>query len=784
MKKIFIYITIIFSLISFGAKNDQDKMRLRFKEFLLNVPQGQNLKVVSEKDKKENIVNTETKAKKAIELLAIDKTDKYIFNNLKDLTNGKQVRTSLIYIENIAKAYETPGTVYYKREDIKNIIIKSLEIFAEEAYYYNGEENGNWWFWEIGIPKTLNETLVIAYDIVPLNLRNKLLKASKYFQPDPRYSGLSPAAIYSTSTDKRISEGGNRIDTAFVSLVRGILSNDEKEIKLAINSVDPVVELTEKGNGLYADGSFIQHSTVPANGSYGAVLLNGISLFMYLTGDTDYEMKNPAINNLYKSILDGYAYLLINGGINDSVRGRGISREGETDLNRAIFMAEAISLISNGANEEYRNDLKALVKKIVKENNSYDSTTKMKNYTKKSIILDILKDNKIGNLKLNNVKIFGAMDRAVWLGKNDGKVLIAMHSNRIANYETMNGENLKGWHTGDGMTYIYTKDSSSFSDFWPTVNMLKLPGTTESKNERIDKSGERRVFSKLTPKKWVGGSTNKTFGFVGMDFNSYNDKTKAKKSWLLLDDAVLALGSGINSTDGMINTIVENRKINENDKVYLNNKVIITNENSKEKLNYIIYKNNKTKENIGYIVFDNDDMNVNILDRTGSFKNIGGKSETQISKKYLEVIIEHGKNPKNSKYSYLILPNMDEKEILNYNLNDIKILKQDDDAHIVYVNSKKLLAINSFKKQSIEVEGIKIEDAISLIKVENKNGMSIAVSDPTHDIQKEIEIEIDGKYKLKENTLKDISLINKNSKTIITLKLDKIGGSKIIDLVK
>ena len=48
---------------------------------------------------------------------------------------------------------------------------------------------------------------------------------------------------------------------------------------------------------------------------------------------------------------------------------------------------------------------------------------------------------------------------------------IAMSSNRIENYETINGENLCAWYTGDGMTYLYDNDLAQYSDsFWPTVN--------------------------------------------------------------------------------------------------------------------------------------------------------------------------------------------------------------------------------------------------------------------------------------------------------------------------
>ncbi|MFQ8805082.1 MAG: polysaccharide lyase family 8 super-sandwich domain-containing protein [Alistipes indistinctus] len=57
------------------------------------------------------------------------------------------------------------------------------------------------------------------------------------------------------------------------------------------------------------------------------------------------------------------------------------------------------------------------------------------------------------------------MDRAVH--KRPGFALgIAMSSNRIENYETINGENLCAWYTGDGMTYL------SMTTTWPNTPIV------------------------------------------------------------------------------------------------------------------------------------------------------------------------------------------------------------------------------------------------------------------------------------------------------------------------
>lgn len=55
---------------------------------------------------------------------------------------------------------------------------------------------------------------------------------------------------------------------------------------------------------------------------------------------------------------------------------------------------------------------------------------------------------------------------------------LSMADKRITYYETGNGENLRGWHTGSGMLYWWgdTFANGQYSDaFWPTVDPYRLP---------------------------------------------------------------------------------------------------------------------------------------------------------------------------------------------------------------------------------------------------------------------------------------------------------------------
>ncbi len=738
MKKIIVFLTLIVGILSFNNQNKEiETMKLKWKEFLLNVPYNISLKEVSKENKEKNIEKLNKSSEDILNKVRVYETQNYVFKDYQDMSSGPHLLKSLKDIQTLIKAYLTPDTKVYKDKEVKEIINIALEIISQNGYVKGAMEKGNWWEWEIGIPKTLNEILIMGEGIVEKEIADNLLKASYYFQPDPEFSGASSSAKTSTSPNKRVSKGGNRMDTALVTYGRGILEGNASEIKRAINSVAVVGEYVEKGDGFYKDHSFIQHENVAYSGTYGQVLLNGLSQFIYLTGNTSFEIDNPSIINIYDVILNGYSYLLINGGINDSVNGRSISRDDSNDLVRARPIINSLALISRGAKGEYKNKIESIVKKAILDNNLEYMPDSVNNLVIANILNEIVKDKNIKPLDVKGTKVFSYMDRAVGIGENNMKFVISMHSNRIANYETMNKENLKGWYTGDGMTYIYTENSSDFVDYFPTVNPLRLSGTTESTNDRVISSGERRHPKYLSPKTWVGGAGNGKEAFIGMDFISWNNLTEAKKSYLLLDGIMVALGSNIKSSDGDIITVVDNRI------------------------------NNMSAKKIVYTPLMGTKIEKYIVKRTGSFKEIGGKKENPITKEFVELIIKHGNNPKNGSYAYAV----SDKEV-----KGISIKRLDDIAHII--GKDNILAINSWRSDKLCFDGIEINDAISLIRKVNGSNVSLTIADPNHKLL-EAKIMLDGNY-----VSNDALVVNKNNKTIITVKLDKNGMSKTINLIK
>ncbi|WP_293959117.1 polysaccharide lyase 8 family protein [uncultured Fusobacterium sp.] len=766
-----------------SEKADYKKIRENWLEYLTGVPNKSNIAKMSKEELEETYLGNEKQADTSYAKLNKNQDRTFLIEGYENMGDGVHVMRTYENIKNIAKAYATPNTKYYKNPEIKKELIEYLDWLYDNAYHEGLPENGNWWQWELGIPKHLNDIMVLLYDDVPYEKRMKYLKASQYFQPFAEYSGVSPSASYSTSPDKRVSTGGNRIDTSIISFLRGVLMEDKVQVIDGAKAVADVGEYVTTRDGFYKDGSFIQHGNVAYNGTYASVLFDGLGSVLWLATGTQFEVKDERIDNVYESILNGYKYLFINGGINDSVSGRATSRDNSSDISRGKDLLTSLSLLSIGAGKEYQDEIKSLIKTVALENNSYNTIDKISNKIAKAIIRDIINDDSIKTLKVEGTKVYGAMDRAVSINEKGGKFVLSMHSSRIANYETMNNENVKGWYIGDGMTYVYGTDSETFTEYWPTVDRYHLPGVTNSLRERGDKSGERR--GQTTSKAWVGGSCNGKEAFVGMDMISWNKATEMRKSYFMTDDgAILIAASNINSKDGEVHTTIDNRIIKDG-KIILNGKEIKEDTVIENPQNISLNFNENYKgENIGYKIVYAPQLNLKKETRTGSWKNIGGTSTEEITKDYFTAYINHGKNPKKSGFAYIILPMYTQEEVDNYDVSRFEIVKLDKEAHIIKDKKSGVTGINFWKDSPTKELGIKAYSTLSVLLKENDEFLELWVSDPTQLANYKSVLEVDGKYEVIESSTENIQAITSEEKIKIKIDLRNNGTSEYIKLKK
>ena len=481
-------------------------------------------------------------------------------------TKDNIVKIKVLYAKLLllCKGYYIKGTKYYNDESVVKFIEKKIEKFREYFYNLNSIEHTNWWQWEIGIPFTMNDIFMLTKGKIKDEIIVENLKTSRYFQPDPRYSGNNPVAIHPSGKPLRLSTGGNRVDTVKISLFRGILLGDEDEVKLALESLPEVWEYNEKdrGEGFYRDGSFIQHEAIPYAGGYGEVLLSGIGEILYVISDSKYTSVIKKVDDLYDIILNSFEPFFYNGSFTDMLSGRGIDRANNSDSVIGHRILNDILVVSS----IFENDkCKKLENTVLREITKYGVEKYLEEekspflYKKLIDFLEKYRGQEIEKYS-NSIKVCNKMTRVM---KREEKYAfgIAMHSSTIGNYEAMNGENLKGWYTGDGAYYLYD-GVNDYKDYWRDVDYYYIPGTTEIKMDMEGLDAQRNFESSFVEDKVAYGISEGENGLVAMEFLNWNEKLKSRKSWALIDSKIIFIETDIESKEKVYTTIFNKKYSN------------------------------------------------------------------------------------------------------------------------------------------------------------------------------------------------------------------------------
>ena len=544
-------------------------------------------------------------------------------------TKDNIVKIKVLYAKLLllCKGYYIKRTKYYNDEFIVNFIEEKIEKFREYFYNLHSVEHTNWWQWEIGIPFTMNDIFMLMKGKIKDEIIVENLKTSRYFQPDPRYSGNNPVAIHPSGKPLRLSTGGNRVDTVKISLFRGILLGDEDEVKLALESLPEVWEYNEKdrGEGFYRDGSFIQHEAIPYAGGYGEVLLSGIGEILYVISDSKYTSVIKKVDDLYDIILNSFEPFFYNGSFTDMLSGRGIDRANNSDSVIGHRILNDILVVSS----IFENDkCKKLENTILREITKYGVEKYLGEekspflYKKLIDFLEKYRGQEIEKYS-NSINVCNKMVRVM---KREEKYAfgIAMHSSTIGNYEAMNGENLKGWYTGDGAYYLYD-GVNDYKDYWRDVDYYYIPGTTEIKMDMEGLDAQRNFESSFVEDKVAYGISEGENGLVAMEFLNWNEKLKSRKSWALIDSKIIFIETDIESKEKVYTTIF-NKKYSNLPKILVDGQEIKERYFNKkiskiqiEELNIKFYLEDniyfEIEEKDGYFIkiwkeYDNDDKKI------------------------------------------------------------------------------------------------------------------------------------------------------------------------------
>ena len=484
-------------------------------------------------------------------------------------------------------------------KDLLKDIINGLDWMRDYAYIKRDKVSTlSWHHLEISAPQYLIETLILIRDHLTQAQLKSYLDVSFWYMEDPAYA-YDKTSAQSRKAGTELT-GANRSDACLVVLGRGLLLKDEAQIKLSmermIDETGKIFEYSTSGDGFYEDGSFIQHKQVPYNWGYGEVLFKNIARLFFLTSGTSYfdtYITKEDISYIHNVIDKAFIKTTYKGLGFDMVRGRIASRYTVPDYRMGELLVELLYLMSKHSEEPYKTKYENVIKYTYKQLGTILSSS-LAHITDQTVVVDV-KENIIKNDKVTGdyspVGHFGFrnMDRVVHARENFAFV-ISMYSPTILAYEgNTNKENLQGWHTSDGMTYLYLDDKKQYSgNYWATINRKRLPGITVDTKELEEKTGQFRNF-----RDFVGGTSLDNYGIAAMHLDKRNasgevDTTgivnpnllyetpalnmdlEAKKSWFMFDNEIVALGTGISSTlDTGVETIIENRKLSDKEKAFI-----------------------------------------------------------------------------------------------------------------------------------------------------------------------------------------------------------------------
>ncbi|MGW8380791.1 polysaccharide lyase 8 family protein [Streptomyces sp. ODS28] len=560
----------------------------------------------------------------------------------------------------MAEAWAQPGTGLTGDAALASDILRGLGHVHERVYHKGTQRYGNWWEWQIGSPRLLLDILTLLHEEVPGDDRAGYLAAVDHFLPPSVFDEYT-----GTST------GANRVDFCRVYAVRGALGEDGSKIALAGKSLSPVFPYVTKGDGLYADGSFIQHTWIAYSGTYGYVLLDGLGRLFALLDGTEWEVTDPKRQIVYDSVEKAYAPLLHDGLMMDSVSGRAISRGvlrqdpeaiHQSDHQRGHQLLAAVALLAKAASPAERARWHAMVRGWIERDTALPVLT-----DRQFKVADLARLHAVADEpgpaapEPTGHTLFPAMARAVhrrpgWCAG------IAMSSDRIAYYECGNGENPRGWHTGAGMLSWWGPEGTLDQygdDFWPTVDWYRLPGTTVSAKRLADNAGGEWGEAKPDVR-WVGGTTDGEFAAVGQHVRGLGSTLTARKSWFCADDAVICLGAGIGARDGEpVETVYDNRNLGARSSAAfsVNGRAAapLTGLGRTHTVGGARWAH--LEGHGGWVFPGGTRLSVRREVRTGAWSDINKGSVTdRISRHWLTLWTGHGTDPEDASYAYLLMP--------------------------------------------------------------------------------------------------------------------------------
>lgn len=536
----------------------------------------------------------------------------------------------------------------------------------------------NWWYNEIGIPKTFGPAFIL--------LRTQMTPAEQ------------KEAVKVMDNARFGMTGQNKVWLAGNVLMKGLLLDDYELVKAARDTI--VSEITTgREEGIKGDWSFHQHGPQQQFGNYGLAYLSEMSFYSGLFAGTSFALNAEQQSILNNLLTEGYRWIIWRGYMDVNALDRQLFHN--APIHKALAMGNAANSLRRGSSPADAGKLQAFLD-------------------------DNFPPQQPRGTAFTGQKHFWDSDQTIhrapkWMAS------IKMASERVIGTELVNEDNLKGFYMGDGATYIY-RNGDEYMNVFPFWDWRKIPGITSYESDAPVPSPRSYGAHTRNETAFVGGVTDGCTGMTAMILN--RDGLNARKSWVITDDFMLCLGAGIQSDSTLnITTSIDQRK-KRGDLSYFEN-------NRWNPVNGTITASGKAlrffHDSIGYILMQPENCVAISEKRSGRWADFMGSYTPQtVEGEVISLYIRHQKQAPAS-YQYLVLPASSAERTASFRTEDIRILR--NDASIQAVAIPGYYYITAYEEGTIRLAvdlSLEIKTP-GIYKIEEKDGnIRIDAADPTH----------------------------------------------------
>ena len=641
----------------------------------------------------------------------------------------------------ITCAYGTYGCAKYKNEELLALIIETLDWLRDNMYGKKEIEGRgwrdmrafNWWDWFVGAAYPLTDILLVIEDKLTMQQKADYLECYKY-----------------ATTIMRGGDGRPQASSRLKAYTKtALLLEDAEWLARGHEDCDTLLSFSKDIEGFHEDDYVCWTHRLPHNISYGRGTLERTLFVSSVLASTPMDFSGPRKYNQFMLAKYCFEPAMYKSQGFMMFAGRSTMRS-EMAMGCSIlcWMLPMIGVYG----EEEDNYLKRMIKRNLSTDDAIARTKRECTIYELKKLDDILKDESIPSE--NDYEYAHAWftgDRAAQQ-RNNYAVGIALSSKREISYESINGNNKTGWHLGDGAVYLYT-DYDRYQYDGPnflasnTEIAYKLPGTTEDSRERVVRSiaqgwKSSRSFAgsmQIEDKYIVATMDFEAYHYEGEDTHPddsghggslppHDNDLVAKKSWFCFEDEIVCLGAGINSTmNSPVRTTVEHRRI-VNDKlgIYVDGEGEVP-----------VSGFEKCNTGAKWVLMDGHcgytfPMGGDVSCRRYTSESAGGQD-------YLEILMNHGKNPTDATYCYAMYPYADKEKMVEYATDpDFDVISNTPKLQAVRENT---LGICCYVfHEAGECDGLKVDKPCIVTVTADK----LMVCDPTHE-ESTIDLSLNGK---------------------------------------